>query len=232
MASARCQTKNRVACDLRCHDSHVTLLCCKRNTSALVKIDQRPQDMTIVIQVSFAWSVRITSMYFMVIIQRVYPMGVWSASLRFVQADQYCPMFMMRKYIYLTLQWRHNELDGVSDHHYHDYLLNRLFTDQRKHQSPSSLAFFVGNSPVTGEFTAQMASNAETVHLMTSSWASTQRNEHITLPGSDTCRHVQRKCLWPKTFLRYIELPMLFLFLEVTLMPVFNYWSALWSHRV
>ena len=32
--------------------------------------------------------------------------------------------------------------------------------DQRKHQSSASLAF-VGDSPVTGEFPAQKASNAE-----------------------------------------------------------------------
>ena len=35
--------------------------------------------------------------------------------------------------------------------------------DQRKHQGSASLAFVRGNSPVTGEFTAQMASNAENV---------------------------------------------------------------------
>ena len=33
--------------------------------------------------------------------------------------------------------------------------------DQRKHESSASLAFCVGNSPGTGEFPAQMASNAE-----------------------------------------------------------------------
>ena len=39
--------------------------------------------------------------------------------------------------------------------------------DQRKHrQSSASLAFVRGNSPVTGEFPAQMASNAENA----SSW--------------------------------------------------------------
>ena len=27
----------------------------------------------------------------------------------------------------ITLRWRHNELDGVSDHQPHDCLLNRLF---------------------------------------------------------------------------------------------------------
>ena len=37
--------------------------------------------------------------------------------------------------------------------------------DQRKHQSSASLAFFVGNSPVTGEFPAQMASNADNVSI-------------------------------------------------------------------
>ena len=37
--------------------------------------------------------------------------------------------------------------------------------DQRKHQSSASLAFFVGNLPVTGEFPAQMASNAENVYI-------------------------------------------------------------------
>ena len=36
--------------------------------------------------------------------------------------------------------------------------------DQRKHQSSASLAF-EGNSPLTGEFPAQMASNAENVSI-------------------------------------------------------------------
>ena len=37
--------------------------------------------------------------------------------------------------------------------------------DQRKHQSSASLAICVGNSPGTGEFPAQMASNAENVSI-------------------------------------------------------------------
>ena len=36
-------------------------------------------------------------------------------------------------------------------------------TGQRNYQSPMSLAFVCGNSPVTGEFHAQRASNAENV---------------------------------------------------------------------
>ena len=38
--------------------------------------------------------------------------------------------------------------------------------DQRKHRSSASLAFVWGiNSPVTGEFPAQMASNTENVSI-------------------------------------------------------------------
>ena len=51
-----------------------------------------------------------------------------------------------------SLQWRHNGRDGVSNH---------LF--RRRSKKPSKLRvtwLCVGNSPVTGEFPAQMASNA------------------------------------------------------------------------
>ena len=50
-----------------------------------------------------------------------------------------------------TLQWRHNECYGVSNHQPHDCLLNCLFNaNQRKHQSSASLAFVRGihRSPV------------------------------------------------------------------------------------
>ena len=39
-----------------------------------------------------------------------------------------------------SLQWRHIERDGVLNHRPHDCLLNRLFANQTKHQSPASLA--------------------------------------------------------------------------------------------
>ena len=38
-------------------------------------------------------------------------------------------------------------------------------TDQRKHQSSALLAICAGNTPVTGEFSAQRASNAEDVSI-------------------------------------------------------------------
>ena len=42
------------------------------------------------------------------------------------------------------------------------YLAVHSDADQRKHQSSAS---FMGNSPVIGEFPAQMASNAENVSI-------------------------------------------------------------------
>ena len=58
-----------------------------------------------------------------------------------------------------TLQWRHNERDGVSNHQPPDCLLNRLFR-QQNHQSSVSLAFGRGI-----QFPAQMASNTESVSI-------------------------------------------------------------------
>ena len=63
-----------------------------------------------------------------------------------------------------TLQWRHNGRDGVSNHHPHHCLLNSLFRSKitPKHRVTDLCA---GNSPVTGEFPAQKASNAENVSI-------------------------------------------------------------------
>ena len=62
-----------------------------------------------------------------------------------------------------TSQWRHNGRDSVSNHQPHDCLLNCL-SDERKHQR-SVTGLCVGNSPLTGEFPAQMASNAKNVSI-------------------------------------------------------------------
>ena len=63
-----------------------------------------------------------------------------------------------------SLQWHHNERDGVSNHQPHDCLLKRLFTRRSKKTSKLRVtALYSGNSPVTGEFPAQRASNAENV---------------------------------------------------------------------
>ena len=65
-----------------------------------------------------------------------------------------------------SLQWRHNGRDGVSDHQPYDCLLNRFFRRRSKKTSKLRVTgLCVGNSPVTGEFPAQRASNAETVSI-------------------------------------------------------------------
>ena len=70
-----------------------------------------------------------------------------------------------------ALRWRHNGRDGVSNRQPHDCLLNRLFMRRSKKTSKLRVTgLCAGNSPVTGDFPAQMASNAEIFfHLMTSS---------------------------------------------------------------
>ena len=66
----------------------------------------------------------------------------------------------------LTLQWRHYKHDGVSNHQPLDCLLNLLF--RRRSNKTSKLrvtGLYEGNSPVTGEFPAQRANNAENVSI-------------------------------------------------------------------
>ena len=68
--------------------------------------------------------------------------------------------------IILALQWRHNGRDGVSNHQPHDCLINRLFRCRSKKISTLRVTGLCkGNSPVTGEIPAQMASNAESVSI-------------------------------------------------------------------
>ena len=67
---------------------------------------------------------------------------------------------------YTPLVWRHNGQDGVSNHQPHDYLLNCLFRPRSTKTSKLRVTdLCVGNSTVTGEFPAQMASNGENVSI-------------------------------------------------------------------
>ena len=61
-----------------------------------------------------------------------------------------------------TLQWRQNERDGVSNLRSHDCLPKRLFRCRSKKTSKLRVTgLCVGNSPVTGELSAQMASDSD-----------------------------------------------------------------------
>ena len=87
-----------------------------------------------------------------------------------------------------SLQWRHN--DGVSNHQPHDCLLKRLFRRRSKKTSKLRVTGLCeGNSPVTGEFPARRASNAENVSI----WWSHHDSDKIPWKWLSHCRtYVQR----------------------------------------
>ena len=61
-----------------------------------------------------------------------------------------------------TLQWHHNQYDGVPNHQPHGCLLNRIFRCRSKKTLKLRVTGLCeGSSPVTGGFPAQRASNAE-----------------------------------------------------------------------
>ena len=65
-----------------------------------------------------------------------------------------------------ALQWRYNGCDGVSNHQPYDCLLNRFYWRGSKKTSKHRVTGLCeGNSPVTGEFPAQRASNAKNVFI-------------------------------------------------------------------
>ena len=65
-----------------------------------------------------------------------------------------------------ALRWRHNGHDSVSNHQPHDCLFNRLFRRRpKKTLKLRVIGLCAGNSQGTGEFPAQMASNAENVSI-------------------------------------------------------------------
>ena len=90
----------------------------------------------------------------------------------------------------IALRWRHNGCDGVSNHQPHDCLLNRLFRHRSKKISKLRVTgLCAGNSPVTGEFPAQRASNAEDSSIW---WR--HHGLHIFHSLSDVCIHIP--CTW------------------------------------
>ena len=65
-----------------------------------------------------------------------------------------------------SLRWRHNGCDSVSNHQPRECLLRRLIRRTSKKTSKLRVTgLCTGNSPETGEFPAQMASNAENVSI-------------------------------------------------------------------
>ena len=98
-----------------------------------------------------------------------------------------------------SLQWRHNGRDGVSNQQPHHCLLNRLFRHRSKKTSKLCVTGLCsGNSPVTGEFPAQMASNAENASVWWHHY-DTHHSDYQRLPHIphvvQTCKIQQYACL-------------------------------------
>ena len=90
----------------------------------------------------------------------LYGVCVWSPN-GFVYCFHQIPLFYPRHYNGVIMGAIASQMTSFTI----VYLTFYSDPDQRKHQSSASLAFVVGNSPVTGEFPAQMASNAENVSI-------------------------------------------------------------------
>ena len=89
------------------------------------------------------------------------PLDQWPLGTSSRPRPAYCTVLLLS-----SLLWRHNGRDGVSNHQPHDCLLNRSFRRSSKKTSKLRVTGLCArNSPVTGEFPAQMASNAENVPI-------------------------------------------------------------------
>ena len=79
-----------------------------------------------------------------------------------------------------SLQWRHMELGGVSDHQPHECLLDRLIRRRLKKTSKLRVTgLCAGNSPVIGELPAHRASNVKNVSIW---WP-----HHVQTPNTPKC---------------------------------------------
>ena len=104
-----------------------------------------------------------------------------------------CPLYK-EEICVLLLQWRHNGHDSVSNHQPPDCLFNRLFRRRSKKTSKLRVTgLCAGNSPGTGEFPAQMASNAENVSIW---WRHHDSKKYpAIIPYLRNYRHKQKMCI-------------------------------------
>ena len=93
------------------------------------------------------------------------PWGWWFETLSWSLWRQ-CNVIWSFCILVVSLLWRHNGRDSVSNHQPRDFLLNRLFRRRSKKISKLRVTgLCVENSPGTGEFLAQMASKADNVSI-------------------------------------------------------------------
>ena len=100
----------------------------------------------------------------------------------------------------LELQWSHNERNGVSNHQRLDCLLNRFLRRRSKQTSRLRVTgLSEGHSPVTGEFPAQRASNAENVSILWRHHGLASQEDSVALAVHNNASVV--KPWWPPTIL-------------------------------
>ena len=97
-----------------------------------------------------------------------------ATEIKFIQHDQVLWWWNMWAH-HITM--RHSGRDCVPNHQPYDCLLNRLF--RRKTLKLRITDLCAGNSPMTGEFPAQMASNAENVSIW---WRHHGLNKILCIP--------------------------------------------------
>ena len=101
-----------------------------------------------------------------------------------------------------SLQWRHNGHNGISNHQPHDYFTQPFIQHSSKKTSKLRVTgLCAGNSPVSGEFPAQRANNAEHVsiwwrhhvlpHLQTHWWPSSYIVNMCILSWDKCCSNIQ-----------------------------------------
>ena len=82
------------------------------------------------------------------------------------QDSHYTNWLTLTPRAYLTLQWRHNGHDDISNHRHLDCVCNRLFRHRLKKTSKLHVTGLCnGNSLMTSEYPAQRVSNAENVSI-------------------------------------------------------------------
>ena len=96
-----------------------------------------------------------------------------------------------RKGVRSVITLRHNERDGVSNDQPRHCLLNRLFRCRSKEISKlHTTGLCAGNSAVTGEFTAQRASNEEDVFTW---W---RHYDSMEIKQNDSSYFLRKKIIW------------------------------------
>ena len=98
----------------------------------------------------------------------------------------------------VTLHWRHNDHDGVSNHQPHCYLLNRLFGRRSKKTSKLRVTgLCAGNSPGPVNSPRKGQWRGKCFHLMTSSWIclTESSRQQVGIGSGNGTEHNTRICL-------------------------------------